>query len=272
LRASTRDPTVQVAPGSVWWATRTPDGPGTVQLAQAGEVVRATAWGPGADWLLAATPGLLGELDDDRSFEPRHAIVVRAHAAHRGVRMARTNRVVHHAIAAILAQRVTSIEAARQWRALCRVASGPAPGPLALALPPDPTVLGSVPYWWFHRFGIERRRADTLRRVCRVANRLDGIDGLARLATINGVGPWTVATVAATALGDADAVPVGDYHLPHLVTYALAGERRGTDERMLELLEPYRGHRGRVLRLLVRSGVGPARRAPRQAILPIASW
>ena len=86
-----------------------------------------------------------------------------------------------------------------------------------------------------------------------------------------GVGPWTVATVAGTALGDPDAVIVGDYHLPHLVSYALAGERRGTDERMVELLEPYRGQRGRVVRLLVMSGLGPPRRVPRQRILPMAS-
>jgi hypothetical protein len=56
------------------------------------------------------------------------------------------------------------------------------------------------------------------------------------------------------ALGDGDAVFVGDLHLPHLVTSALAGERRGSDERMLELLEPYRGHRARVVRLLLAGG------------------
>ena len=56
------------------------------------------------------------------------------------------------------------------------------------------------------------------------------------------------------ALGDADAVSVGDYHLPSLVSWALAGERRGTDERMLELLAPFAGHRGRVIRLLAGAG------------------
>ena len=65
------------------------------------------------------------------------------------------------------------------------------------------------------------------------------------------------------ALGDADAVSVGDYHLPNVVAWALAGEPRGDDARMLELLEPYRGHRGRVMRLLLAGGVGPPRRGPR---------
>ena len=80
---------------------------------------------------------------------------------------------------------------------------------------------------------------------------------------VPGIGPWTAAEVGVRALGDADAVSVGDFHLPSMVTWALAGEPRGTDERMIELLEPYRGQRGRVLRLLELTGVGPPRRGPR---------
>jgi 3-methyladenine DNA glycosylase/8-oxoguanine DNA glycosylase len=73
------------------------------------------------------------------------------------------------------------------------------------------------------------------------------------------------------ALGDPDAVSVGDYHLPHLVCWALAGERRGTDERMLELLEPYRGQRARVALLLEQGGLMQKRRAPRMAARSIAA-
>jgi 3-methyladenine DNA glycosylase/8-oxoguanine DNA glycosylase len=72
--------------------------------------------------------------------------------------------------------------------------------------------------------------------------------------------------VARVALGDRDAVSVGDYHLPHVVAYALAGERRADDARMLELLEPYAGQRARAVRLIEASGVGPPRRAPRVAL------
>jgi 3-methyladenine DNA glycosylase/8-oxoguanine DNA glycosylase len=77
------------------------------------------------------------------------------------------------------------------------------------------------------------------------------LDAHARLRAIPGVGPWTSARIAMLALGDPDAVLIGDLHLPHLVSSALAGEPRGSDERMLELLEPYRGHRARVVRLLM---------------------
>ncbi len=77
-----------------------------------------------------------------------------------------------------------------------------------------------------------------------------------------GIGPWTAAEVAVRALGDDDAVSVGDYHIPNLVAWALAGEPRGDDARMLELLEPYRGRRALVVRLLELGGPARPRRAP----------
>ena len=86
-----------------------------------------------------------------------------------------------------------------------------------------------------------------------------------RLATVQGIGPWTVAEVARLAFGDADAVSVGDYHVPNIVAWALAREPRGSDERMLELLEPYRPHRGRVQRLLEVSGIRAPAFGPRMA-------
>jgi 3-methyladenine DNA glycosylase/8-oxoguanine DNA glycosylase len=89
------------------------------------------------------------------------------------------------------------------------------------------------------------------------------------MATLPGIGPWTVAEVARVALGDADAVSIGDFHLPHQVAWVLAGRRTGTDEEMLELLEAFRGQRGRVQRLIECSGAGPPRRAPRQTVRSI---
>jgi 3-methyladenine DNA glycosylase/8-oxoguanine DNA glycosylase len=86
-----------------------------------------------------------------------------------------------------------------------------------------------------------------------------------------GVGPWTAAEVALRALGDTDAVSVGDFHIPNMVAWALAREPRATDARMLELLEPYRGQRGRVIRLLEAAGVAAPRFGPRMSPRAIAA-
>jgi hypothetical protein len=64
-------------------------------------------------------------------------------------------------------------------------------------------------------------------------------------------------------------VPTGDWHFPRHVAFALAGEHFADDARMLELLEPFRPQRGRVLRLLLASSPGPPRHAPRAEILDL---
>ena len=134
-----------------------------------------------------------------------------------------------------------------------------------------------LPYHAFHPLGVERRRADTVRLVARHAARLEEAatmvpdDANRRLRALPGVGAWTAAEAALFALGDADAVSVGDYHLPHHVAWALAGEARADDARMLELLEPYQGQRGRVQRLLEASGVRIPRFGPRMTPHSIAT-
>ncbi|MBW2254586.1 MAG: DNA-3-methyladenine glycosylase 2 family protein, partial [Deltaproteobacteria bacterium] len=60
-----------------------------------------------------------------------------------------------------------------------------------------------------------------------------------------------------------------DFHLPHTVAWALAGEPRGTDERMLELLEPYRPHRGRVVRLVGLAAIHAPKYGPRMEVVDI---
>ncbi len=270
------DPTTIVTATEVWRAARTPDGPGTLHVALV-PGVEVRTWGPGGSWLAERVPALLGHHDRPDALVPRHPAVAEAQRRHGGLRIGRSDQVLHAVVPAVLAQRVTSVEARRSWLGLCRALGVPAPGPMRLVLPPDPADLASRPYWWYHRLGVDRRRAETIRFAARHAGRLEEVGDLPlplayeRLGAVPGIGPWTVATVAGTALGDPDAVVVGDYHLPHLVSYALAGERRGSDQRMVELLEPYRGQRGRVVRLLAMSGMGPARRMPRQRILPMAS-
>ena len=72
--------------------------------------------------------------------------------------------------------------------------------------------------------------------------------------------------------GDPDLVTVGDYHLPNVVAYALAGQARADDARMLELLEPFRPHRARVVQLLIAGGWRAPRYGPRQPIRSFARY
>ena len=220
--------------------------------------VSIEAWGDGAEWLVERAPNLLGALDTPGTFQPDQPLLQHLVRCHPGLRIGRTEAVFETALFVSLEQRVATHDAWHSWRYLVRALGEPAPGPLpGLFVPPSPERIARTPYEVFHRFGIERRRADVVRRLAVVARRLEETASLSldtayqRFTAITGVGPWTAARIAMIALGDADAVALGDLHLPHMVSWALAGERRGSDERMLELLEPFRGHRARVLRLLM---------------------
>jgi 3-methyladenine DNA glycosylase/8-oxoguanine DNA glycosylase len=269
------DPTMRVGTGEAWRAMRTPDGPATLHARSLGHDIEARAWGPGAGLALESAPGLVGALDDDTGFAPRHDLVAELWRHLRGVRITRSGAVVHGLIPTILEQKVTGHEARRAYRSMVLATSEPAPGDAGLFLPPDPARIAETPYFTFHPWGVERRRAETVRAVCSQAARLDACASLpidqaaTRLRSVPGIGPWTVAEIARTALGDADAVSVGDFHLPNIVSWALAREPRGTDERMLELLEPYRGHRGRVQVLLEAGHFGAPAFGPRTEIQSI---
>lgn len=265
------DPTIHLEAGRAWWATRNPDGPAAVGVAARGDEIRAEAHGLGAERALADIPTLL-RLDHDPGPIPvGHPLVGQLARRLVGLRIPRTVAVLESLVPAILEQKVTGQEAHRAWTGLIRVHGEPAPGPESwrLRLGPAPATLAALPYYAYHPFGIEQRRADLIRGIAARAVWFEAIVGLpldegyARLTAVPGIGPWTAAEVGIRALGDVDAVSVGDFHLPNLVAFALAGEARGTDQRMLELLEPYRGHRARVIRLLELSGIRAPRFGPR---------
>ena len=269
---------MRLAAGRVIRTTRTSAGPATIEIVLRGDRLTAEAWGPGADDLLDTLPALVG-LDDDRAgFEPRHhPLVAELDRRHPGIRFGRTRAVFESLMPAILEQKVTGTEAWRGFRGLVRRWGEPAPGPFGLRLAPPPAVVAAIPYHELHPISIERRRADLLRRVATRADRFEEIvtmpreDAYRRLRAMPGIGPWTAAEVALRALGDADAVSVGDFHLPNLVAFCLSGEIRGDDRRMLELLEPWRGNRARVVRLLELSGLRPPAFGPRYAPRSIAA-
>jgi 3-methyladenine DNA glycosylase/8-oxoguanine DNA glycosylase len=268
------DRTIRFAPGRAWRATRNADGPASIAIVQAGEEVSVEAWGPGADRALDAVPELLGLAEPPAPPVWGHPLLAQLARRYPGVRIPRSRAVIESLVPAILEQKVIGQEARRALFGLVRVHGEPAPGPAewGLRLPPRPDTLAGLPYYAYHPFGVERRRAELIRRVAARAAWFEAIvdlpfaEAYARLTAIPGIGPWTAAEVGVRALGDPDAVSVGDFHLPNLVAFALAGEPRATDERMLELLEPYRGRRALAVRLLELSGIAAPRYGPRLSI------
>ncbi len=262
---------IMVGPTETRWNTRTPDGPGTLHLHRVDERrVEAEAWGPGADWMMRQAPKLLGHADDLTGFEPPPGRLADAWRA-RPFLLGRTDRLWDSVIGGIFGQKVQVQNAVRARRMLAKTYGDPAPGPLGGWVLPSPERTAELGYVDLHPFGVERKRAEILLRMAREMRFIEDLDGhtptqvQTRLQRVRGIGPWTAAMVTATCMGDADAVPVGDFHLPNTVAWHLAGEERGDDDRMLELLEPYAGHRWRVLRLAKSQGSAP-KRGPRLSL------
>jgi len=269
LRRGGGDPQMRVDGAGVWRASRTPAGPVTlnVQPMPGAGVIAVTCWGPGGSWAAEHAPGLVGA-DDDADWTPAHPLLRELWRRLPGLRVPRTRLVLEALIPSVLEQKVTGDEARRSWRDLLRRHGDAAPGPVGLRLPPTAERLAALPSWDWHRAGVEQKRALTIRSAALRAAKLEECAGMAsadaraRLEALPGIGVWTSAEVAQRAFGDADAVSVGDYHLPGLVGWALAG-RRTDDDGMLELLEPERPHRYRAVRLLELAGPRPQRRGPR---------
>ena len=271
LRHGRDDPTILLARDGVWLARRTEAGPATLRIwtEPGDQAVHAQAWGPGAEPAMAAVPGLSGLLDDPTQLIPRHRQIRELQRRFSGLRLPRTGQMLPSLLAAVTGQKVTAIEAHAAYAALVRRLGESAPGPVALRLAPTGASLAALPYFDFHPMGVERRRAELLRQIGRHEPKLEEWAALppaeasARLQSIPGIGPWTAAETCASALGDPDAVSLGDAHLPDLVAWTLAHEPRADDARMLELLAPYAGQRGRVIRLLEASGIRIPRFGPR---------
>jgi 3-methyladenine DNA glycosylase/8-oxoguanine DNA glycosylase len=275
-RRGPRDPAFRIDPaGAIWRTSLTPGGPGTLRVAAdaAGVLITAMAWGPGAPWLLATLPSMLGAEDDTEGFAPAHPLLREMACRYRGARVGQSGRVLEALVPAVLEQKVVGLEALRAWRLLLLRFGTPAPGPAPAGMRvfPAPAIWAAIPSWEWHAAGVEAVRARTIAAAARVSGRLEEVLAMAsadadrRLRALPGIGPWTSAEVRQRACGDADAVTVGDYHLPAAVGWALAG-RVVDDAGMLQLLAPYRGHRYRAARLIELSGARPPRHGPRMPV------
>ncbi|HSK34082.1 MAG TPA: DNA-3-methyladenine glycosylase 2 family protein [Propionicimonas sp.] len=269
------DPTYRVHDGHHWRALNTGAGPATlaVRPLDAAGLVEALAWGPGADVVLDLLPSLLGAADDPSGFEPQHPLLVELHRLRPHWRLGRLPSVWDALVAVVIEQKVTGQEATIGIRSLLARHGQPAPGPgaaLGLRTFPVPEAVRAIPSWEWLALHIDPARSRTLVTAARVADTLERVlpadpsRADERLRSLPGIGIWTSAEIRARALGDADAVSFGDYHVAKDIGWALTGAEVD-DDGLAELLEPYRPHRLRVQRLVTHAGLHRPRRGPRLA-------
>ncbi|WP_445162598.1 DNA-3-methyladenine glycosylase family protein [Mycobacterium sp. Dal123C01] len=276
LRRGPRDPCFRLpGDGTMWRTSLLPSGPVTARISRAApNAAQCEAWGSGAQEFLERLPALLGADDDASDFVPAHPTVAAAHRRVPHLRLGRTGQVLEALIPAIIEQRVPGADAFASWRVLVSKYGVPAPGPapVGMRVLPPAEVWRNIPSWEFHRANIDPRRAQTVVICARRAASLERLVSRPAaqvrdaLMSLPGVGEWTAAETMQRALGDADAVSVGDYHIPKMIGWTLVGHPVD-DAVMLELLEPMRPHRHRVVRLLEASGLAIEPR--RGARLPV---
>ncbi len=262
-RLGPQDPCARRGPGVFVKATRTPAGPVTlrVELVDGGRA-QADLWGDGASWMASRLPALLG-LDDVPPCLPAGDPAARLARRFGGLRLTRLPWPLDTLYGHVLQQRIAFPDAMASHRRLVYRVGGAAPGPAGLRLPPEPAAVLRLASHDWRGLGVDRQREATLRGLFRYAHRVaETVDmtldaARARLSALRGVGPWTLGMTMGFGFGDADAVPVGDLHLPHLVCWAFSGRMsRGSDAEMLECLAPYAGQRFRILRWLFAAGIG----------------
>ncbi len=270
------DPTYRVDGDRHWRGIRTPAGPATlvVEPRPRDGLVRAEAWGPGADWVLDSVPALLGAEDDVTGFDPdRHPLVAEAWRRYAHWRIGRSGLVMESLTPAIIEQKVTGQEAFAGFRMLVHRYGERAPGPgrdRKLWVQPAAETIRRIPSWEWLRMHVDPARSRALLTAARVADSLERTVGLPgdeverRLTSLPGIGVWTAAEVRQRAHGDADAVSFGDYHVAKDLGWAVAG-RDFSDDEMAGFLEPWRPHRGRVPVLLALTGGRRPRHGARMA-------
>jgi len=276
LRRGPRDPCFRVAgDGTIWRTSMLSSGPVAARLSRtAPHTAHCEAWGEGAEEFVETLPAMLGADDDASDFVPRDPTVAAAYQRVPDLRLGRTERVLEALIPAVIEQRVPGADAFRSWRVLVTKYGTPAPGPApaGMRVPPSAEAWRYIPSWEFHRANVDPGRAQTVVSCARRATSLEKLasqppaQAREALQSLPGVGVWTAAETAQRAFGDADAVSLGDYHIPKMIGWTLVG-RPVDDATMLELLEPMRPHRHRVVRVLEASGLAYEPR--RGARLPV---
>ena len=270
------DPTYKVDfQGRHWRGLRTPEGAATLMVEGRlrDGAVYAAAWGEGADWALESLPALLGADDDPSGFTPHHQVLADVWRHHRDWRIGRSGLVMDALVPAIIEQKVTGQEAFAGFRNLVHRWGNRAPGPghdLGVWVQPDADTLRTIPSWEWLKLRVDPGRSRAVVMAARVAHAIERTTAMSpaeadrALQSLPGIGRWTSAEVRQRAMGDADAVSFGDYHVAKDIGWALTGAAFDDDE-LEAFLEPYRPHRGRVQGLVNLVGLHRPRLGPRMA-------
>jgi 3-methyladenine DNA glycosylase/8-oxoguanine DNA glycosylase len=239
-----------------------PQGPCIVELGPTDDGFTVDATGPDASAVLGEFTESVRVDDGYGAFAPEHALLAKLHRALTGMRLVRVPWRFDVAACTVLQQRVTVREAWQQWSRIAKRYGDPIGGLRAF---PSAERVAHMESWRFEQLGVDPKRTRAMIGLARDSCRR-GMFAWTDVARVRrhmranrGIGPWTTEMTLGFAYGDPDALPLADLHLPHLVTWALARERPGSDERMVELLEPYRGHRFRAVRLLLAAGIARPR-------------
>ncbi|ADX74006.1 3-methyladenine DNA glycosylase [Pseudarthrobacter phenanthrenivorans] len=287
LLRGTSDPSFSYQGGVVWVAFTTAHGPATLRLSPAGTGdlefrVDVQGWGPGAAAAVGSAPRLLGADDDWQGFDQPEFQATLPHMVREArrrslaLRLPSTGRMIDQLVPIILEQKVTVIEARRAYRYLVHRYGSPAPqagiaAPAGLMLPPTAEAWARIPSWEWHKAGVGPQRSATVMRMLRSAVALErlaalpALEAAEKMQVVPGIGVWTAAEVVQRTHGCPDSISVGDYHLAAYVGAALTG-RRTDDAGMLRLLEPWRGHRQRVVRMIQSTGFRKPTFGPRMTI------
>lgn len=259
MRFGLRDPTALFDRTSVLKAAHTPDGPVTLTVRHRSQdgMLDVELDGPGTAWTEERAPALLGLLDRPEDWRTGHRRLESARRRAPGMRLGQAISVSEVHVAAVLQQRVKFVEAATAWARVTLRRNLAAPGTDRVVLPLDAAAWRAVPSYELRAHGVELKRYQALQVAVRAAPHLETArDDRAKvrelMMSLRGTGVWTTEMVMGYGLGDPDAVPFGDVHLPHEVSKFFEDVPHGSDERMAELLAPYAGNRFRVIRLIGR--------------------
>lgn len=293
LVRGTADPTAATNNGVSWLSFRpASSGPVTLAIHHPQSRVKATEirydiWAQQDDAAITAAieymPVLLGVDEqslagwsafDELLGQTAHllpAAVLEARRQNPGMRLMATGQLVEELFTVVLEQKVTQQQARASWHWLANTHGQPSPaGEPAPKLAPSPETVLGITSWQWHAGWVQPFLARTLQNVASRASALqrlahEPLDVIARgLGALRGIGPWTIAETLQRTHGAADLLSIGDFHLAHHIGEALTG-RRTDDTGMLELLEPWAGHRQRLVRLIYASGMRFSRFGPRMA-------